>query len=127
MRIPALRLEKGIDSVTHVSGEDAASHLPEGYLVPTPGENIRPHIAEVLEATDTAQYLLSQLRPSITDRDLLTPARFRAVLIEAQQALLLEAGQNVQSRALNRAVRLLNEDKGLRDLLQMYRSALYQG
>ena len=31
------------------------------------------------------------------------------------------------ARALNRAVRLLKDEAGLRDLVAMYRSALYQG
>jgi len=42
--------------------------------------------------------------------------------------LQIDQEQDVsQARELNRAVRLLKEETGLRDLVQMYRNALYQG
>ena len=127
MRLGGLRLEKGIDSVTYVGREDASSHLPDGYLLPSPGDNVRPHIAELLDAPDTAQYLNAHLQPSVANRELLAPAKFRAILNDAQESLVMAAGQGVNTRVLNRAIRLLNEDKGLRELIQTYRSALYQG
>mgnify|MGYP006949442959 CR=1 FL=1 len=37
------------------------------------------------------------------------------------------AGGDDELRILNRATRLLSEEVGLRDLVQMYRSTLYQG
>jgi type III secretion protein X len=53
--------------------------------------------------------------------------------MESTRSLLGHAAQERQStdpdaaKALNRAVRLLNEEVALRDLLAMYRSVLYQG
>ena len=64
-----------------------------------------------------------------------TPLCARCSRIALQSALqhLTDAAERTQdastdqARTLNRAVRLLKEETGLRDLVQMYRSALYQG
>ena len=74
-------------------------------------------------------------RPQIVNRDLLVPARFREALDNALQHLRDAAAQRQPAgdggdddlRMLNRATRLLSEEVGLRDLVQMYRSTLYQG
>ena len=66
---------------------------------------------------------------------MLTPTRFREELGHAQSHLrdsadaLLQQGsdQADAARSLNRAARLLQEESQLRELLQTYRSALFQG
>lgn len=83
----------------------------------------RPTLDDALDAA---------VRPLLENRDLLMPSRFGQALQSALQHLTdaAERTQDAstdQARTLNRAVRLLKEETGLRDLVQMYRSALYQG
>lgn len=121
-----LWLEKGIDRVTHVRRDDAVGHLPDGHLLPSRGDDVKLHIEELLQVPDTAQYLTTCLQPSVR-RELLIPARFRAVLDDVRESFIAAAAQSADPRVLDRAIRLLNEDKGMRELVHMYRSALYQG
>jgi type III secretion protein X len=132
MRIgSAAFFDKGIDSVTYKSGE-LAQPMPDQQLL-TPAERAeRPQLETLLAQPNTDSFLDDSICPQLDDRELLLPGKFRQVL-ESTLSTLTQAAQNHQSanadstKALNRAVRLLNEEVGLRDLLQMYRSALYQG
>lgn len=129
--------ERGIDSVIFKGGESAQG-LPNQQLL-TPAENPeRPQLETLLSQPNIDSYLDETVRPNLPDRDLLLPTRFRQALEGALQSLNTAAqgkladlgaeGDPTQDhKTLNRAVRLLNEEVGLRDLLQMYRSALYQG
>jgi type III secretion protein X len=123
--------ERGIDSITFKSGE-LAQGLPDPREL-TPTDNTqRPQLESLLSQPSTDSFLEESIRPELDDRDLLLPVKFRQAMDSALDTLR-EAAQERQAdnpesaRQLNRAVRLLNEEVGLRDLLQMYRSALYQG
>ena len=68
----------------------------------------------------------------VANRDLLLPGKFAQALQTTLEGLSAAAEQSQDrnpedARALNRAVRLLKDEAGLRDLVAMYRSALYQG
>lgn len=129
--------ERGIDSVVHKGG-GLAQGLPDQQLL-TPAENAeRPQLEALLSQPNIDTFLDQKVKPELQDRDLLLPTRFRQVMDQAlsslQTAAQSKAGasnadspQSQDHKTLNRAVRLLNEEVGLRDLLQMYRSALYQG
>jgi type III secretion protein X len=123
--------ERGIDSITFKSGE-LAQGLPDPREL-TPTDNTqRPQLESLLSQPSTDSFLEESIRPELDDRDLLLPVKFRQAMDSALDTLR-EAAQERQAdnpesaKQLNRAVRLLNEEVGLRDLLQMYRSALYQG
>ena len=91
-------------------------------------DNVRAQLSQLLEKPNTTRFLEEALRPEIGDRDLLMPSRFADVLKDALESLssLADSGAG-DSRVLNRAVRLLKEETNLRELVAMYRSALYQG
>ncbi|MNU04891.1 hypothetical protein D3C72_2494970 [compost metagenome] len=60
------------------------------------------------------------------------PGKFQHALQSALDGLSAAAEQMQHqnedaTRTLNRALRLLKDEAGLRDLVTMYRSALYQG
>lgn len=123
--------DKGIDSVTYKSGE-LAQPMPDQQLL-TPAERAeRPQLETLLAQPTTDSFLDDAICPQFEDRELLLPGKFRQAL-ESTLKTLTQAAQDHHSenpdsaKTLNRAVRLLNEEVGLRDLLQMYRSALYQG
>lgn len=105
----AFTFDRGIDSINSDSAMEAAV-MPERSQLPQDSNN-RPMLDRVLgqEIEDT---LYLQLRPNNSNRDLLTP----------------ELGENNEAaRSINRDVRLLQEESQLRELIQMYRSALFQG
>lgn len=123
--------ERGIDSITFKAG-DIAQGLPEQRELSPADQAQRPQLDQLLALPNLEDFLEEAIRPDLGDRDLLMPARFRQAL-EGAIATIRQSAENAQSsdpdaaKILNRASRLLNEEVGLRDLLQMYRSVLYQG
>ena len=124
--------DRGIDKITFKSGEQDQG-LPDPRLL-SPTENAqRPQLEALLARPNTETFLMDTIRPDLPNRDLLLPVAFRKVMDSALDTIQNAAQQRQQdgntegARELNRAVRLLKEEVGLRDLLQMYRSALYQG
>ncbi len=132
MRISGLVFDRGIDSITYAQ-QDAQPTLPERGESAPPDVGARAQLSALLDRPSIDDFLESSARPQIANRDLLVPARFRERLDNALQQLRdvaaqrQPAGGDDELRILNRATRLLSEEVGLRDLVQMYRSALYQG
>ncbi len=132
MRISGLVFDRGIDSITYAQ-QDAQPTLPERGESAPPDVGARAQLSSLLDRPSIDDFLEYSTRPQIANRDLLVPARFRERLDNALQQLRdvaaqrQPAGGDDELRILNRATRLLSEEVGLRDLVQMYRSALYQG
>lgn len=132
MRISGLVFDRGIDSITYAQ-QDAQPTLPERGESAPPDVGARAQLSALLDRPSIDDFLESSTRPQIANRDLLVPARFRERLDNALKQLRdvaaqrQPAGGDDELRILNRATRLLSEEVGLRDLVQMYRSALYQG
>ena len=132
MRISGLVFDRGIDSITYAQ-QDAQPTLPERGESAPPDVGARAQLSALLDRPSIDDFLESSTRPQIANRDLLVPARFRERLDNALQQLRdvaaqrQPAGGDDELRILNRATRLLSEEVGLRDLVQMYRSALHQG
>lgn len=125
-----LVFDRGIESITHAQ-QQAASALPERGDAAPPDIGVRGQLDLLLQKPSMDDRLDAGLRPPVEHRDLLLPGRFQDALGGAMQQLR-QAAQNApeasdQSRVLNRAARLLGEESNLRELVQMYRSALYQG
>jgi type III secretion protein X len=122
--------ERGIDSITF-KGSDGAQGLPDQQeLAPAEGE--RPLLEQLLAMPNLDAFLDDAIRPEIEDRELLMPQKFRQALDGAIAAIRrgaddAESSDPETAKVLNRASRLLNEEVGLRDLLSMYRSVLFQG
>ncbi|CAN7501688.1 hypothetical protein ASF11_24790 [Acidovorax sp. Leaf76] len=139
MRISGLVFDRGIDSITYAQ-QDAQTMLPERGESAPPDVGSRAQLSALLDKPSIDDFLDTATRPQIANRDLLVPTRFREALDNALQQLRDAAaqwqapggagsapGSDDELRVLNRATRLLSEEVGLRDLVQMYRSALYQG
>jgi len=106
--------------------------LPERQELTPPADGVKAQLAQLLDTPNTDRYLDNQLRPTLANRDLLLPGKFAQALQATLDGLSAAAEQSQDrspedARALNRAVRLLKDEAGLRDLVAMYRSALYQG
>lgn len=123
--------ERGIDSITFKGG-DATLGLPDSSELAPADHTERPQLDRLLAMPNLDDFLDQSIRPALDNRELLMPTRFRQVMDGALATLRQEADAARESNpekatVLNRAVRLLNEENSLRDLLQMYRSVLYQG
>ncbi|MVW70491.1 hypothetical protein [Bordetella sp. 15P40C-2] len=125
----ALALERGIEGVTHLRRDtEHRDFWPEHQSLPPPSQTVKAQLSELLESPDIACYLNSALEPTVSNPELLTPARFHATLGSALEQLRAETRINAgDAKHLTRAVRLLTEEIGLRELAHMYRSSLYQG
>lgn len=142
IHLSSLNFDRGIDRITH-AGRGTLAMLPEREQAPPPDTGTRPQLEALLALPTLDDVLNAAVRPQLQNRDLLVPTRFRQALEgalehlgqaaqDAQDAQDMSAAQptderSSSARTLNRAVRLLKEESALRDLLQMYRSALYQG
>jgi type III secretion protein X len=123
--------ERGIDSITF-KGNDSAQVMPDQQELVPAEQGQRPQLEQLLSMPSLDAFLDDLIRPDIEDRELLMPQKFR----QAMDGAMAEIGRRAQemqpndpetTKVLNRATRLLNEEVGLRDLLQMYRSVLFQG
>lgn len=124
-----MSFDHGIDNIVYArKNEPDTRTLPDRRNLAPSDDPIRAQLAQLLDKPNTGDYLKEALRPDIGNRDLLMPSQFAEALREALKnlATLAESGAG-DSRTLNRAVRLLKEETNLRDLVAMYRSALYQG
>ncbi|WP_159910918.1 hypothetical protein [Pantoea sp. 18069] len=130
IRFNSLVFDRGIESITHARHETGAA-MPERGDTPPPDMGVRAQLDNLLQEASMDDRLDAALRPQLESRGLLSPGRFHAALGAAHQ-LVREAaqqrpGESDEARRLNRAARLLGEESSLRELVQMYRSALYQG
>lgn len=131
MRIGStLFFERGLEGIVEAP---ETARLPAGQDVAPPDHAHRAALDELLMNVDNLETLLTaSVRPDLVDRDLLSPARFRAaldVLAEriAHAAQKQRAINPRESRLLDMAVALLTDEIELRELLQMYRQSLLQG
>ncbi len=132
MRISGFAFDRGLDGITYAGREAAGQHLPERQELAPPTDGVKAQLAQLLDTPNIDRYLDSQLRPTVANRDLLLPGKFAQALQATLDGLSAAAEQSQDrnpedARALNRAVRLLKDEAGLRELVAMYRSALYQG
>lgn len=132
MRISGFAFDRGLDGISYAGREAAGQHLPERQELTPPADGVKAQLAQLLDTPNTDRYLDNQLRPTLVNRDLLLPGKFAQALQATLDGLSAAAEQSQDrnpedARALNRAVRLLKDEAGLRDLVAMYRSALYQG
>lgn len=129
--IPAIdrySLDRGLESVTRSSRPEMP--LPDATHLPPAEQLNRPEIDRVLHQPNLQDFLANQLKPEIPDRQLLTPQRFERTLRQAAQSMReLSSTDNGRAPApvVAKAARALNEEANLRELLNMYRSTLFQG
>lgn len=127
--------DRGIDSITFKAGDATTNALALASQkdLPPSDQISRPQLEQLLAMPNLESFLEDAIRPELADRELLMPGKFRQTL-ERALVHLQQAGSERQSsgdtegaKVINRASRLLTEEAGLRELVQMYRSALYQG
>lgn len=133
---PHLAFDRGIDRVTYARQGETHS-LPQRQEGSPSELGGRPQLETLLAQPTLDEILEDAVRPRLENRDLLVPSRFQSMLDRVHAALSEEADGDPgdtgapmlpeKKRVLQRAVRLLNSERDLRGLVQMYRSVLYQG
>ncbi|WP_129781719.1 type III secretion apparatus assembly protein SctX [Peristeroidobacter soli] len=120
-------LDRGLESISRSSLPDVP--LPDAAHLPPADQLNRPELDRLLHQPNLQDFLAGELRPEIADRALLTPQRFELTLRRAAQTLSDASSKDdaPASPALKKAARALGEEANLRELLNMYRSTLFQG
>ncbi len=123
-----LPLDVGIERILSDEAPDTV-RLPESSPV-VPGEACyEERLVKVLFPPSLEEQLVQSLRPEINNAELLTPARYHA-MPEQTESELLEAAEHLSpgdQQPLRSAARLMDKQKELRDLLNMYRHLLHLG
>lgn len=110
------------------NGPTQLIELPERQLISPSEISDRPQLEKIFSKKSIDDFITERLRPNIFDSDLLTPSRFRSVLRSLRFSLRTVARRNPSSaKSLGQLAAILDEERDLADLLQMYRSALLQG
>lgn len=128
MRINGLSFDRGIDGIAYAGKDSGMGSLPDRQDLAPSTTGVKPQLSQLLERPNTERYLEEALKPAISNPELLIPAKFSQTLDQALSQLSQNAeSAGEDSRVLNRAVRLLREETNLRELVAMYRHALFQG
>lgn len=127
-----LSFDHGIENIVHLRrNQPETQSLPDRRNLTPSNDPVRTQLTQLLEKPNIGHVLEEALRPVIGNRELLTPSRFHSALQTVLKDLTDLAERTEQDgdarRILNRAIRVLKNEAGLRELLAMYRSALYQG
>lgn len=122
-------LDRGIDSISRSTRSEIP--LPDAAHLPPAAQLNRPELDRLLWRPNLQDYVAEQLQPEVNDRQLLTPQRFEQTLHSAAQRFRELGDRESDNRSvaapLAKAARALAEEANLRELLNMYRSTLYQG
>jgi type III secretion protein X len=102
--------------------------LPERHSISPAELPDSSHLDRIFSEKSIDHFISIRLRPDISDASLLTPSRFRVILMALRSSLRSRVRSNPRSaRQFGRLAAILDEERDLVDLLQMYRSALLQG
>lgn len=133
---PNLAFDRGIDRVTYARRGETQT-LPQRQEEAPSEFRGRPQLEALFAQPTFDDALEAAIRPQLVNRDLLVPSRFHSALERTLARLSSEIDDEEgvtdgempveKKRVLQRAVRLLNAERDLRGLVQMYRSVLYQG
>lgn len=127
VKITGISFERGIDRIIS-TGERAQVELPrDGRLAPS-DRRVMPRLDQLLHTATLTDIVTGELAPRIEDRDLLLPDRFHRTLDEVREEVALASARHPDHRALFKAATaLLDEERDMRGLLDMFRSALMKG
>ena len=121
--------ENGIEGIIEGDYQDGVK-LPEvpPYMSPSV-EHLSGRVDEIIRTPNLDYYLISSLEPDVQDQSILNPSRYHAILVEVHERMKQEADKRKgrdAGRDLEKAAALLEEEKELRDLLNVYRNLLHQ-
>ena len=122
-----ISLDAGIEQILTQQGP-AAPKLPDAELLPG-SVGYQQQLSSVLFPPSVEQALVDSFRPEVHNRAMLTPVGFSDALKATMSDLREAANQEISAtdkHKLQDAMNLLEEDRGLRDLLGTYRQILHR-
>jgi len=115
----------GIDSV--VDAGPTPVELPVRARLRPAEKLLAPQLDALLALPNIDDFIASQLAPYLKDVSILSPARFREVLAQTSFGLRFAAESRPHAaRSLGGAAGLLADEIRMRELLQMYLTALLE-
>ena len=123
-----LSLDVGIERVLSSPQPEQPSLPDMGQVLPG-DDGYQLELERVLYPDSLEQALLRSLKPEVKHRDLLSATRFQAAVEQAQEGLrktLAQIDSREDRKKIRRAIDVLEEMKGLRDLLNAYRHVLHR-
>ncbi len=122
----ALNTPIGLENILHKNSD--SFRLPDfPYLQPS-DRLFTDELSDIFSITTLDDYIYSNFRTVLRDTSLLTPKKFRNILLSLSASLILLAKKNPKSaNKIGKLISILDNDKELFDLLNLYRSALIQG
>lgn len=117
---------KGVEGT--LPGPEHDLRLPDFNFLQPPAVIIASQIDQMLGRSNIEDIVLTALQPQILDRLLLRPERFNAALENSLEALRYphDEEKRVSSPLATRVYDVLQEEIGLRKLLDTFRNALLQ-
>ncbi|WP_194792868.1 hypothetical protein [Caenimonas koreensis] len=120
-------MDRGIDKILRLDEDEKVDVGVAGDISPA-FSPVKPRLEQLYAMPNLEDYIAGQLAPSLSEPSLLMPSRFNRALREGEQQLELEEEKDPRNaRILRAARRLMHDQVALRDLVQMYRSALLKG
>jgi type III secretion protein X len=119
-------MDSGIDKILHLDDERIDTG-PVAELSPAFSPT-KPRLEQLYAQPNLEDYIAAELAPEMYEAGLLMPNRFGRALRDGEDELTAEEEKDPRNaRILRAARRLMSDQVALRDLVQMYRSALLKG
>ncbi|MDR2779428.1 MAG: hypothetical protein LBB16_04090 [Puniceicoccales bacterium] len=124
-------MDFGIVNISKLSMGGQRMHLPNNASIDPCEGKIEEKLKKVLEFKTLNKSMIQLLRPSVTDRSLLTPQRFRLKIHQACETFadtIEKEGENYPYRELfEDIIDLLKNEEEKCELLDQYRHMLLMG
>lgn len=124
-------MDFGIVNISTLSSRNKRMKLPTSVSVDPCDGKIEEKLKKVLEIKTLQKSMIELLRPSVTDRSILTPQQFRlkiSQVCELFSDVMKAGGENFAYKELyNDIISLLKNEEEKCDLLEQYRHMLLMG
>jgi hypothetical protein len=119
---------RGIESVIYEE-ISAQEKLPENSLFAPSDEHIERHVDKLFESNSINEQILKSLKPDVSDKTIQAPVKYHQMIGSIHDFLHNAANNPSFSEnkdVLNNSIGLFQEEKGLFELLSMYRNLLHK-
>jgi len=124
-----IQFNHGIDYVSRLAEQDERV-LPDSAAVVPGDAPVSRLLDQVLYQPSVDEAIFDFLRPDVSDRNILAPGRYGRLSEETEIQLRehIESSPNdPDNPKFDRLAHLLEDERGLRDLLDQYRHVLHKG
>jgi hypothetical protein len=122
-------MDSGIEEILWEGGP-AEGEFPESTSLIPSESPMEAYLSEILHPGSLDEHILASMVPQLNHREITIPARYQNIVGELHTSLcriLDKTGVPEARNALQNAVKLLEEQKELTNVLNAYRKLLMQG